>query len=139
MSCAARSPPLPVPVRGPNMTAAAIRLASVSSGKNRSRAVPSRHRRESDPRITTNVINEIITSDGGAFKRARDAGARVSRPAEMAARVIAFEVARDRFMERLDVGILAFLKQHRDGRHSYDNANAIWECYEGVRDEDLRA
>jgi hypothetical protein len=79
----------------------------------------------------------LITSDGPAFKRAKRAGAEVYRPAEYAGRIVSFEVARDRFLTRLDAGIRAFLAEHPGG-HSYDNANVIWESYEGVWDEELR-
>ena len=79
----------------------------------------------------------LITSDGPAFKRAKKAGAWVYRPAEYAGSVLAFEVARDRFMQRLDAGIRAFLAEN-PGRCAYDNANVIWDSYEGVWDGDLR-
>jgi len=68
----------------------------------------------------------LVTSDGPAFKRAKRAGADAHRPAEYAARIVSFEVARDRFLSRLDAGIRAFLAKHPGG-HSYDNANVIWE------------
>lgn len=80
----------------------------------------------------------LITSDGPAYKKAKRSGANAYLPAEYAAQVISFEVAHERFMERLDRGIRAFLERHPNGRHSWDNANVIWECYEGIWDEDLR-
>jgi hypothetical protein len=74
----------------------------------------------------------LVTSDGPAYKKAKKLRADAYRPHEYAARVISFETARERFMTRLDEGIHAFLKRHPEGLHSWDNANVIWECYEGV-------
>lgn len=79
----------------------------------------------------------LVTSDGSALKRAKRAGVRVFRPADYAGRVIAFDVARDRFMKRLDAGIRDFLSRHPH-RQSYDNANVIWDSYEGVWDDEIR-
>jgi hypothetical protein len=81
----------------------------------------------------------LVTSDGPALKRARAAGVEVLRPAEFAARAISFESARDRFMERLDFGIRAFIKERPASKILYGNMNVIWESYEGVWDDALRS
>lgn len=80
----------------------------------------------------------LVTSGDPAFKRAKKAGAQAYRPEAYAASVIPFQLARSRFMKRLYEGFRAFEMRFRTDPHLSDNLNVIWNCYEGIWDDELR-
>ena len=74
----------------------------------------------------------FVSRDGKALKRAQRAGLKSFRPGDFAAQVLPFEMASARFMERLDLGIQAFIRRHGPTERVVDNANLIWELYQSI-------
>jgi hypothetical protein len=72
----------------------------------------------------------VITTDGGARKRARKDGVPVKSPEEFAASVISFEDARAKFFKRLDLALLKYTAANYLDPKAAEAAKAMRDLYD---------